>query len=1000
MEITTPADFELLSIDQQYYYFHSEFKKRAQGKLLVIMQDGSFFDAFGEIKPYDGAEIAPDCELIPGREGEPTLVVKGANYKAISEALQYDVCAKHNLFSVGFNCYNIDPILASLILEHQLYDEVLEVDEVSFGKKDRKVRRAGKVHTRSTLMGTEGSKYSSLVDQVKYLGILYLVRHPPRNNFALMVAGLAITSFQTGGIGLYQYHNRPDQPTEVEDDVIRFLETHTIAELCVFTAPDKQPDQYLMSWLDKLNRYTKVRFQGPLPIEHTRLDYQRQLLRKHHPKIDSSVSPHVYLGFDRSPELAATYATLLQFCYQRYPQILINLQPPVIESDSHKYLVLGNNALSQLDVLGEGVVEKHSSKNQVGRRPTESSLLDLLDVCSTAMGSRLLRDRLVTPLIDTNIIEKRYDCLEALLSGWSRYEGLLQGLPDLERLIMKLDLKLLTPNSLSLLIHAIDRMIVLFETIIRDNLKINFVENAMIEQLKDLSASLHRTIDPTIAASQNSTLHLTDNFILKGRSPELDRLSAEVISGTSLRANICDRLSELIVPAKTKKLLLPVVYIKETTTGFLLELTKKRYLILLEQVGDRPITIDEKLSLTNLKIVDSNKSGATVFISCPELEVLSKFYLEGKNGITKVLRECYLNILEEFGRNYSTFLRKVSTVVAEFDSYLSLAKVATKYNYVRPTIANDFNDRSYLVAQQLRHPLVERTSLEKYVAQDIAIGRVLDNTPSGQLIILYATNRCGKSVLARTLALLIIMSQTGCFVPATSFRYFPYKYLFTRILTKDNVHTATSSFEAELIEIRPMIEKASERTLIVADELSRGTEVDDGVALVTGVMIEVGKRGASGIFTTHLRKLATIEEIVTCEQIKIYHLECEVQHNKVVVKRNLREGPETQHYGLETASMVGLPDSVMELSYRVRRRLLNQNEQYLSYQRSPYNKKIYKDVCVNCGQPAEEHHHILEQSQQDQRGFIGHIPVHSPGNLQWLCHTCHKLIHHPPDNGQ
>lgn len=963
MEIVTPAGFETKPIDEQYYYFHEAFEKISKGKILVILQDGSFYDMIGS------------------KQGH---VLRGADYELISQKLQFDICKKHGFTSVGFNVSKKRPILDKLIT---IYDEVLEVNEFEFGPNGRKVRRVARVHSLGTL--TDDSDVPSEDPQLRYFALLYLSRYKrkgAREGGDTAGAAFSVTSFQTGETSLYEFLTRPDDPRTIEDDIIGFLQSHHIDELFLYTGCDELLEGAIApEFMHSMEQLTKVRREGSIPPEHTKLDYQRQQIQKHFPSLDlSTTSVSDYLGIDHSPELLIVYVTLLQFCYSRYRPILHKVGKPIL-CDTGRYLTLSNRLFEQLSILPQ--------------EGASSSLYSLLNLTSTAMGARLLRNRIVTPIIDPSELQRRYDLLSSLLPLWEQLDHKLHEIADLDRLLKKLDLFVLTTNGVVTLYWSLKMVIVVITLLETNNIAETGLTSIPLFQLKDELNAVVNFIDEKIDIEKIVTWnHRSEtNFFRPGVYPELDLIDRAAKGGESIRETICRVLSSYLNKKGTV-----MVYIKETVTGFELEMTRNRYDTLMGKI-DGSVRINDELVLTEFEIMTTNKSRKIVTVSTPELRSLSDSYLQEKHGIGDLLEQKYhhfLTSLDEFVES----MRTASQFIAHVDLYKALAKAAKKYNYVRPEL--DINaDSSYLVGKQLRHPLVERIVLENYVAHDLVLGVApdgepgyhsssqIEEVPGGQLVVLFGTNKGGKSVLAKAVALIVVMAQIGSFVPATSLRLAVYHSLFARILTKDNQEKAVSSFEWEMYETKPMLERSNRRSLLVADELTHGTDPEDGVAFLAAALNHIAKTGANGLFTTHLRTLVEQEEVKGNSSIKTYHLECEVGIDRVAMKRRLLPGPELQRYGLETAAMVGIPSTVIKEAQRIRRRLIGEREEYLSHKTSRYNKRLYLDLCQRCQeQYATETHHLLEQKDQVD-GFVGHVPIHSIGNLKGLCRSCHQELH-------
>ena len=258
--------------------------------------------------------------------------------------------------------------------------------------------------------------------------------------------------------------------------------------------------------------------------------------------------------------------------------------------------------------------------------------------------------------------------------------------------------------------------------------------------------------------------------------------------------------------------------------------------------------------------------------------------------------EEFSKLLLEYHQDFEKTLNKITQFVGHMDFLSNISFVSFYNSYVRPTI--DSENNSFLDAKNLVHPIICKINDQvKYVPNDVCIG----HTQKG--ILLYGVNAVGKSSLMKSAGLAVIMAQCGFYVPAQTFKYKPFKYLFTRISNNDNLRKGQSTFEVEMSELRSILIRADQNSLVLGDELCSGTETISGVSIVASGVLRLVERQASFIFATHLHQLSTMDEIINCEGVSSFHMETTYDNatKKLIYNRKLQPGSGSSIYGLEVA---------------------------------------------------------------------------------------------------
>jgi DNA mismatch repair protein MutS len=335
----------------------------------------------------------------------------------------------------------------------------------------------------------------------------------------------------------------------------------------------------------------------------------------------------------------------------------------------------------------------------------------------------------------------------------------------------------------------------------------------------------------------------------------------------------------------------------------------------------------------------------------------------------------------------------MSQFVESIDLAYSNVKCKQMYQYCRPDVKE--GNSSYLRVKQLRHAIIERINTNtKYIPNDVS----LDDTKHG--MILYALNSCGKSSLLRSIGLCVIMAQCGMYVPCDEMELVPFESILTQVDLTDNLWKAQSSFISEMIGLRKILKMANKNTLVLSDELTKGTEVISATSIFTASVLNLVRKKCKFVFTTHLHDVAKLEEIQFNPKIRICHLSVRIENSNIIFERQLKDGPSSELYGLEVARAVGLDADVMEMSFQIRNQLIQKKTDIVETKRSKYNQQKIVNECEICGyKPVKktdiplDTHHIEFQCTANKHNIIKHYHKNAKFNLICLCKSCHTKVH-------
>ena len=378
------------------------------------------------------------------------------------------------------------------------------------------------------------------------------------------------------------------------------------------------------------------------------------------------------------------------------------------------------------------------------------------------------------------------------------------------------------------------------------------------------------------------------------------------------------------------------------------------------------------------------------------------------NSLCKNVGLIKVNLIDTVLKVYQTILKKIQDYHSHIDSIshfitlvdivYSKAFIASKYNYCKPEIVYEEIDKSFVKATDLRHCLIEKIQqTELYVANDISIG---DNSYKDG-ILLYGTNAVGKTSFIRALGISVIMAQAGLYVPASSYQFSPYKYIFTRILGNDNIFKGLSTFAVEMSELRTILRLANQNSLVLGDELCSGTESISAVSIFVSGIQKLASISCSFIFATHLHEIINYDEITTLHNVGMKHMS--VIYNKendcLIYDRKLKDGPGNNTYGLEVCKSLNLPQDFSDNAHNIRMKYHPELSSILQHKSSHYNAKhITGGICENCKiNVSVDVHHLIFQNEADKNGTINKkgliFSKNIKANLMNLCEKCHDIVH-------
>ncbi|MEY8514764.1 DNA mismatch repair protein MutS [Lactococcus taiwanensis] len=540
------------------------------------------------------------------------------------------------------------------------------------------------------------------------------------------------------------------------------------------------------------------------------------------------------------------------------------------------------------DFLQMDFATKTSLELTVNKRENKKhgTLYWLLDETKTAMGTRMLRTWIERPLISEVAIAKRMAIVQLFLDHFFERSDLieaLKGVYDLERLASRVSFGKALPVDFLQLAHSLSNVPAIkniLELLPQEQMK-QLIER--LDALPELADLIHQSI------SEEASRTITEGGIIKtGYNPQLDKYREALENGTSWIAQL-----ETTEKARTGISTLRIDYNRKD--GYYFHITQS-------QLDSVPEHFFRKATLKN-----SERFGSQ------ELTEIEEIMLEAREKSSILEYELFMSVRDQT-EQYISRLQALAKTIAEIDCLQSLAVVAEKQGYVRPVLTE--NSR-HVEIKAGRHAVVEAVmGAQEYVPNDIALPEQTD------IQLITGPNMSGKSTYMRQFALTVIMAQIGSFVPAESAALPIFDAIFTRIGASDNLISGESTFMVEMSEANHAIQKATSRSLIIFDELGRGTATYDGMALAQAIIEYVHEHiGAKTLFATHYHELTELDQ--TLEHLDNVHVATLEQNGNVTFLHKITEGPADKSYGIHVAKIAGLPSDLLERADLILQKLEN-----------------------------------------------------------------------------
>lgn len=613
----------------------------------------------------------------------------------------------------------------------------------------------------------------------------------------------------------------------------------------------------------------KYKHNTPLPPISARIEYvydsdftyelaSEHLLR--HFKLNSLEG----YGFKRNEEIVIPAGVLLRYVKENQKTELNHILNLKKYKDTY-YMDLDSYTIFNLELLSNIRISQN-----------DTTLYKILNKCSTSMGMRLLRDWITRPLINKQMIENRLDAVQALMNNSSNITSLvtnLKSILDIERLIAKIGTGSINGRDL---IGLKNSLIECGELFVNLNLTSNskYIHKLLLILNPDNYSNVIELINDSI--NEDCPVDFSQGGVIKaGLDNEIDELKELKTKGHEFLKNLQQQEIK-----RTGILNLKVKYNK--VFGFYIEITKSN-------IDKVPIDYIRKQTLVN----------AERYIT-PELKEYEEKILSAQDKLVELELKKFAEIINNL-KSYIQIIQAVATTIAKLDVIVSFVIIARERNYIKP----DFSESEYIIKQG-RHPVVELIRRENYIPNDINF----DNS-NQKIALITGPNMSGKSTYIRQAALISIRAQMGCFVPAGSAKLKVFDRIFTRVGAADNLAAGESTFMVEMIETANILNNATSNSLIILDEVGRGTSTYDGVAIAWSIVEYLAEHiKAFTLFATHYHELTRLAD--RHREIVNYHIKVKDDGSDVVFTHQIARGAMGKSYGVNVAEMAGIPHEITQ----------------------------------------------------------------------------------------
>ena len=927
------------------YYANIYGKKRT----IILMQVGSFHECYST--DVDGLNIVDLSQEI-----NVHCTKKNGNLPV----------SKSNPRMIGFPVHVTYNYIDKLI---DMDYTVVLIDQFIDNNSTVPTRKVTNIFSPATYLNKSDTKHKYLVSLV-----IEKIKQPSGISLCL---GVSCYDLSTGDGAFFETYSKVDDMLIGLDDITRFLEKYPPREI-LLEHNIKDDDVIGTMCFQDILLYLSIDIKTVYTTTITyqkKTTYQKELLDKTFNT--NNVIEMLDLQYMNTSRLCLVL--LLEYIIAHQPSLLNNIQLPKVYTTSH-YLYLGNRANNQLNVMPKNKDEK--------------SLFDIINFTKTQLGKRFLHCQLTLPLTNVDELNKRYEIIDILIKGnhANKLSLYLEDIYDIDKLIRKLQMNIIQPNELHDMYVSIYQIIKLIEYL--ENNKLIKVFDIKIKDKINLMKIIEYIDKIFILEKLTKLSDTAQSFYKQNVYSEIDELEESIMSNQNFIDNLVKLLEKIMESdvvfkkvSDEKKSLITVKY--NDKDGHYLLITNKRCSLLKKKLDAMDtITVgNKKVKVSDFEFNPLPKTTSTK-VCCNQMNQISTSLTTQKALLSKLLKELFKHDMVSIYNNFGNHLCGWSGVIGFIDFINSGALCCISNHYTRPIIKK--MDHSYFIGNEMRHPIIENISTDcNYIPHNIELGT---NTKQNGLL-LYGINSSGKSTLMKSIGLNVILAQIGYYTATSYFEYYPYNNLMTRICGNDNMFKGQSSFMVEMMELMTILKRNSCNTLVIADEICRGTEEKSANIIVCYMLEKLSNNNSSFITATHLHRLSTLQSVIKLDRVKAKHLKITYNssQDKIIYDRHLTDGQGETFYGLQVAKYL-----MKDQHFNKRTTEILDEYDNIKVKKSLYNSDILMTNCYIC--KTHEHletHHIIWQKDFDDNGYHKnkyHLKKNDKSNLLVLCLTCHDKV--------
>lgn len=994
------------SIFDLYFNLYSKYKNEYKKNVVVLLQVGSFFEIYGiKFKQIDSVKYDTICEEV-------------SNILELSNLCKLNISEKKittkegdQIVMAGFRDYSLDKYLN--ILTDNGYTVPVYVQN---GTGKNIIRELDKIYSPGTYLSFDVDRNDKISNNIMCIWMDVHVPLKKSNigiiNKEILIYGLSIINVYTGESYIFQHETICNMIPSTFDELQRYISIFEPNEIILIT-PFEQNE------LNKIIQYSEIHTQTIHYISTKKLVNDEIVNCTNQKYIKTIIGKYfgedyydINEDFSNYDVAVQSYVYLLHFIEKHSITLLEKIAIPVFYNMSDR-VILANHTLSQLNIIDN----KTNESSHYGKL---SSVLTFLNDCCSPMGKRKMKYLLTNPTHNEEWLNKEYNMTENIINenldiNIIRRE--LKQIKDLDKICRQIVTKKIYPSTVYQMYTSVLRILKVSNDYIYPELSKYLHEdlnsNAIEILCKDVMKYIEQYLIMDNCKHVNTLLSIDDYIINKGVCDELDNYIIECEEKKKDFETIKQYLN--LVMQENESTNVEYIKIHETEkSGFTLQITSKRSTLLtqyltrkidspegelytFETLKNGKIKIDRNMEVPVKDIKYIKASASNVDISFPLLNDIIKTIMKLKTQIKELMIKVYFEILNRINENILDKIELISKYSIKLDVIINKAHIAKKYNYCKPVIDNNAK-KSFVDVNDIRHCLIEHLrDNEIYVTNDISLGK--EDKYNG--ILLYGTNAVGKTSLIRALGVSVIMAQSGCYVPASSYIYKPYTAIYSRILSNDNLFKGLSTFAVEMSELRVILKMADENSMILGDELCSGTETQSAISIFLAGLDTLHNKNSSFIFATHFHEIVDYEEIEKLNKMTLRHMEVsyDKETNSLIYDRKLKEGSGPKSYGLEVCKSLYLEDEFINLAYSYRNKYYPENKTTMMFNTTPYNAKKIRGICELCNKNiGTEIHHLEHQQEANNEGYINSFHKNHKANLVSICEECHLKMHNSDNN--